>query len=273
MTRPLAAALAAGLMLSACAEAFPAPATAPAPAGAARPTAYLDAATLEALGLAASAAPAPGSPAEAADRARSAELALLADTPRWTLAQTHAEVSPALAQAHFDCPLGTRLSQDPPPALVRVFARALRDASIASNAAKDRLFRSRPFVDDPSRVTCVRVDDDLGANSSHPSGHAVVGAVYGEIMAELAPDQAAEMRRRGREIGWSRAVCGLHYPADAEAGITLGAEIHRALRASPEYQADLAAARAELEARRRDAQGGNPGCAAERAGLALGYER
>lgn len=271
MRRRLLPSLAAVLLAGACAEAFPAPAPA-AVAAPARPSGYLAAELLERLGQAAPAAPATGSAVEAADRARSAGLALLADTPRWTLAQTHAEVSPALALAHFDCPLGTRLSQDPPPALARLFARALRDASVAANAAKGRLFRARPFVDDPARRVCVRVEDDLGANSSHPSGHAVAGAVYGEIMAELAPDQAGELRRRGREIGWSRAVCGLHYPADAEAGLALGAEVHRALQASPEYRADLAAARAELDERRRRDEPGNPGCAAERAALALGYE-
>lgn len=258
----LAAALAAGC---AARDAFPAPAPAPPPAPAGG---YLDRETQLRLGAATPAAPAPGSAAEAADRAASAALAGLADTPRWTLAQTHAEVSPALAVAHFDCPLDTRLSQDPPPALVRLLTRAIRDASVASNAAKERVFRSRPFVNDPNRRVCVRVDADLAANSSHPSGHAVVGALFGEIMAEVAPDQAAELRRRGREIGWSRAVCALHYPADAVDGMALGRSLHAAMREHPDYRADLTAARAEV-AEARALGRTNPGCAAERAALAL----
>lgn len=271
MSRPLGAALSAALLLGGCAEAFPAPSPAPA-AAAARPSGYLDAATLEPLGLAAPAAPAPGSPEAAADRARSAELIALVDGPRWTLAQTHAEVSSALAVAHFDCPLGTRLSQDPPAPLVRLLTRALRDASVAANAAKTRGFRARPFVDDPSRVTCVRVDAELAENSSHPSGHAVVGALFGEIMADVAPDQAEALRRRGREIGWSRAVCALHYPADVADGLELGVRLHQAMAATPAYRADLAEARAAV-AERRALGLTNPGCAAERAALALGYER
>ena len=261
--------LLAALLLDACVgrDAFPAPAAPPAPAAAAM-AGYLPRDLLTRLGEATPASPAAGSEAEAADRAASAELAALADTPRWTLAQTHAEIAPALAVAHFDCPLDTRLSQEPPPALVRLLGRALRDAGFAANVAKERVFRARPFVDDPDRQVCIRVDADLAGNSSHPSGHAVAGTLFGEIMAEVAPDAAGEMRRRGREIGWSRAVCALHYPADVAAGHALGLELHRAMRDSAEYRADVAAARDEVAAARRLGRT-NPGCASERAALAL----
>ncbi|MDO1559472.1 phosphatase PAP2 family protein [Brevundimonas sp. 2R-24] len=261
------------VLVSGCAtrDSFPAPraeAQAPAVAVASDPRrSYLPPEQLARLGAETPQAPAPGSAGEAADRAYSERLTGWADTPRWTLAQTHAEVSPALALAHFDCPLGTRLSQEPPPALVRLFTRALRDASIASTAAKNRAFRARPFADDPSRATCIRTDESLRGSASHPSGHATVGALYGMIMGDVAPDVAEEMYRRGREIGFSRAVCGLHYPADVDAGQALGYEIYRALMDLPEYQADLAEARREVaEARTKALR--NPGCAAERAALA-----
>src|SRR5690606_34883647 len=176
--------------------------------------------------------------------------------------------SPALAVAHFACPLGTRLSQDPPPALVRLLTRAIRDASAASTVAKDRGFRARPFVDDPDRRICLRSDPTLAENSSHPSGHGVVGGLFGEIMAEVAPDQAGEMRRRGAEIAFSRAVCALHYPADVEAGAELGRTLHAAMSAEPAYRADVEAARAEV-AQARTLGRTNPGCASERAALEL----
>lgn len=268
MIRPAAWAAAGLTILTACAPAIP-PAPAPTAAQAAQdPTPYLDAATLTRLGEATPRPPIPGGAGEAADQAASAVLAALEDSPRWTLAQTHAEISPALALAHFDCPLGTRLSQDPPTALVRLLSRALEDVSAAARVAKAREFRPRPFVDNPSRRTCIRVDDSYRTNSSAPSSHATAGVVYGLILAEAAPDAADELLLRGREIGTSRAVCALHYPADIEAGQQLGYTLYEAIRQSPDYQADLALARAEI-AEARTLGRTNPACASERLALGL----
>lgn len=242
----------------------------PAPAAVVDPEpvgAYLDPETLERMGAATPAPPAAGSPQDQADHAASTALIGYEDTPRWTLAQVHSEISPALAVAHFDCPLGTRLSQEPPPGLVRLLSRTLEDISTAARVAKARVFRARPFVDDPSRRTCIRVDDSYRTNSSAPSSHATAGIVYGRVMAQVAPDVADEMNRRGREIGVSRSICGLHYPADVEAGQALGEALFEAIARTPEYQADLAIARAEV-AEARTLGRTNPACAAER--LALG---
>lgn len=255
------------MVLSACAPMGISPEPPAALTEPARPVAYLDTATLERMGAETPAAPAPGSPEEAADRAASTPLAALEDTPRWTLAQVHAEISPALAVAHFDCPLGTRLSEAPPPGLVRLLSRTLEDISTAARVAKARIFRARPFVDDPQRRTCIRVDDSYRTNSSAPSSHATAGIVFGLVMADVAPDVADEMNRRGREIGVSRSICALHYPADVEAGQALGYTLFEAISRTPAYQADLALARAEV-AEARTLGRTNPACAAERLALA-----
>lgn len=260
---------AAALLVGSCAvnDAFPAPSRVETPAAAAAPAPYLDEQTLLTLARAISAPPSPGSTEASLDLADSQRWRTLEDSDRWRLAQTHAEVRPALAMQHFDCPLNTRLADEPPPALVRLLGRSLRDASVASNAAKAVGFRPRPVADDPDRRACIRVDDDLRASASHPSGHATVGALWGRIMAEVAPDQAPAMTRIGDEIGISRTVCGLHYPSDVAAGQALGAALFETIRDTPAYQADLAAARAEV-AQARTLGRLNPGCAAER--IALG---
>lgn len=256
-------------LLAACAPtASPPPPAAVAPAAPVAATGpYLEAETLTRLGRETPPSPAAGSAEEAADRARLSAFLVDEDSPRWTLAQTHAEVSPRLALAHFDCPLDTRLSEDPPPALTRLFARALEDISASARVAKARVFRARPFVDDPAVRTCIRVDDTYRTNSSAPSSHATAGIVFGLIMADAAPDRAAELRARGEAIGESRLVCGLHYPADVEAGQALGHALFEAIRATPAYQADIAEARREI-AQARTLGRTNPGCAAERLALA-----
>lgn len=263
--RLLAGAVAAALLAASCAvnASFPAPSRVE---SAAAPQPYL---APEVLAFLANEVPPPvtdGSPQAAADLRESLRWTALEDSDRWRLAQTHAEVRPHLAVQHFDCPLNTRLADAPPPALLRVLGRALQDASVASNAAKSVGFRPRPIAGDPDRRACIRVDDDLRASASHPSGHATVGALWGRIMAEVAPDEAEALTRIGEEIGVSRAVCGLHYPSDVAAGQALGAALFEALRETPDYQADLVAARLEV-AQARTSGRLNPGCAAERSAL------
>ena len=253
---------------AACAPVCARVATQPTPVVAeAAPGGYLATDVAQRIGQETPLPPPAGSEEDTRDRAASAARFGVDGTPRWTLAQSHAEISPALALAHFDCPLGTRLSQDPPPTLVRLLARSLEDISTSARVAKARVFRARPFVDDPSVATCIRVDDSYRTNSSAPSSHATAGIVYGLILADAAPDQARELRVRGEAIGESRIVCGLHYAADVEAGQALGYALFEAIQATPDYQADIAEARRELAAARALGRT-NPGCAAERLALA-----
>ena len=264
--RLLAGVITAALLAGGCAvnESFPAPSRVETPEQTTQ--SYLAADALASLTAAVPPPVTAGSSAAADDQRESLRWTALEDSDRWRLAQTHAEVRPALAVQHFDCPLNTRLAEAPTPALVRLLSRSLRDASVASNAAKAVGFRPRPVAEDPQRRACIRVDDALRSSASHPSGHATVGALWGRIMAEVAPDQAESLIRIGDEIGVSRVVCGLHYPSDVAAGQDLGEALFAAIRETPDYQADLRAARAEV-AQARTLGRLNPGCAAERAAL------
>lgn len=266
MRRPLTT-VALLALCAACAPVGARISPAPTTAAAETPGPYLNAALLTRLGQETPLPPEAGSEAERLDQAATQAIRIEPGSPRWTLAQMHAEISPALALGHFDCPLGTRLSQDPPPALVRLFSRALEDISASARVAKGRVFRARPFVDDPSIQTCIRVDDSYRTNSSAPSSHATAGIVFGLIMADAAPDQAGPLGRRGEAYGDSRTLCGLHYAADVEAGQVLGYALFEAISATPDYQVDITQARTELAAARTLGRT-NPTCAAER--LALG---
>ena len=121
-------------------DAFPAPTQVETPPAAAAPAPYLDEQTLLTLARAVSGPPAAGSTEAAMDQMESQQWRTLEDSDRWRLAQTHAEVRPALGMQHFDCPLNTRLAEEPPPALLRLLGRSLRDASVASNAGQGRGF-------------------------------------------------------------------------------------------------------------------------------------
>ena len=253
------------LGLAACAGRFPDPTGAREP----MPQGYLAPAELTRLAQAVPPFPAPGSPEDIADRAASDAYRAMEDDDRWLMATAHAEVRPDYAVQHFDCPLGARLVQAELPTLKRILERALHDADTASAAAKARAFRARPIKDDPDRRACVRLDPGGRDSASYPSGTATVGAVYGLVIASAAPDAAAGARRIGHEIGVSRAVCAMHYPADVAAGEALGESLFMAMAADPRFQADIVEARREVAAARASGLT-NPGCAAERHALGAG---
>lgn len=229
---------------------------------------YLSAARITALAEAVPAPSADGSPEQAADRAASERYRVLEGGDRWLLATAHAELRPELARQHFDCALGVRFQGQMTPRLNAVLTKILHDANEAAEQAKARAFRPRPVGVDPDRPACQRVTAAGRASASYPSGSASVGTAFGETMAALDPAHAAQARAIGRQIAVSRAVCGMHYDADVEAGATLGETVFQDIAATPAFRADLIAARAELAAVRATGLT-NPGCVAEAATLAL----
>lgn len=228
---------------------------------------YLDAAAQERLIAAVPAPPAPGSAADLDDKARSARMTALENADRWLLATAHAELRPPLALQHFNCALDVRLEAGAQPRLSRLMQRLFHDAETAAEAAKARAFRARPVGDDPARPSCQRLDDASRRSPSYPSGGSVVAVVYGEALAALDPERAAEVRRVAQAIGQSRLVCAMHYPSDVAAGEDLGRAVFAAASARPGFVADLAAARRELDAARARAVRA-PGCASEALALA-----
>jgi acid phosphatase (class A) len=146
--------------------------------------------------------------------------------------------------------------------------RLLIDSASVANALAERAPRRRPVADQPDLQTCVRMDESVRNSPSWPAGGAVAGAAYGEMFAALAPDQAEAVRRRGRDIGESRALCRVNWQADVTDGLQIGRTVYERAAVTPEFAADLDAARAEVAAARAEGLT-NPGCAAERRALGV----
>lgn len=188
---------------------------------------------------------------------------------RWWLATAHAELRPPWAAQHFDCALGTRLAERPRPALTRMMGRLTADVVAL---ARQRLARvgaaagSRPFEAVEGLEPCERTTAASRAAPSSPATGAVLAGAYGEMFAALAPDAAGPVRRTAREVGWSRAVCRMNWPADVEAGLELGERLFETAASQPGFATDLEAARAELAAARAEGLA-SPACAAERRAL------
>jgi len=272
LTSVLTAVLLAAPLVAACAvtpygEPVGAPTTA-APISEPVLAGYLTDAQIKGLADGVPAPSADGSADQIADRALSDRYRPLEGSDRWLLATAHAELSPELARQHFDCALGVRFTSVETPRLNAVLAKILHDANEAAEGAKARQFRPRPVGVDMTRPACTRISEAGRRSPSYPSGSASVGAAYGELMANVDPAHAAAAREIGHQIGVSRTVCAMHYPADVAAGEALGKAVFAEAAATPAFQAELDALRAELAEVRRTGLT-NPGCVAERAALAM----
>jgi acid phosphatase (class A) len=196
-------------------------------------------------------APPPGgdSALQAGELATVIALRAPRDEARW--AQAIADNRVDAGQA-FAVPLGMVISTETTPNLTRVLARVTSDVVAVYDPAKEAFGRMRPFQTDTSIETCIAGDAAqmarLANSRSYPSGHAAFGWAWALLLSEMVPERADAILARGREYGWSRVVCGVHYPSDVQAGQLSAAAIVAALDADPAFERDFAIARTELRA-------------------------
>ena len=226
---------------------------------------YLDAPAFDSRVLL-PAPPAPGSAAQAYDDHIARRSLALHDTARWRQATVDADLSFPAAEPLFACALGVEISADRTPHLVRLLRRSLADASNAGRAAKDHWQRGRPFVRNGAPVCTPEDVERLTTSASYPSGHTAIGWAWTLALVELAPERSDALLQRGRTFGESRLVCNVHWHSDIVEGERVGAATFARLQASPDFRADLDAARVEIAAQR--AAGATPAhCDTETIGL------
>lgn len=246
------AALLAGMALVACAAApAPAPPPPPAPTAAAvpggpprpPPTGYLGANATEMLNVMPP-APKNGDVRDEADRRTFRETRALMGSARWRMAADDAELGSAAMLRHFSCSLGIELTPQQAPRMVAMLQKATRDGAQAMLKAKDLYQRQRPYRVQEGEIC--RPREELGASFDYPSGHTTAGWTWGMVLAQVAPERALPILTRGRSIGDSRIICGVHNASAVDAARLLTSATLAAAMATPEYQSDLIAARAEL---------------------------
>ena len=204
--------------------------------------------------------PAPGSPVGVADVAIFEQTRKLENSPRWQLAASDDRINHKAVLADFGCAVGLDLSVIDVPALSRVLIRSMADLFPLVNAAKDAYKRPRPYAEHEGPV-CIVPSEELTASGSYPSGHAAAGWLYALLLAEVDTGHADAIIRRGRAFGESRVVCGVHYLSDIEGGRLIASALVAELHGAPQFETDVASARAELFSLRGRAQ---PAAACER---------
>jgi len=187
--------------------------------------------------------PTPGSPRDRANAEIFRETRVLEGTARWAMAR--ADVKGPIYD-HFADALGVRLTPESAPILTALLDRSGDDRSVVG-LAKTHWATKRPYIGTDLPI-CEAKSDHLAGNPDYPSGHSAHGMHVAMILAELAPQRADALYARGREFAESRYICGSHSYSAAEAGILAGAVIYAAEQASPTFQRDMEAARAEVQA-------------------------
>lgn len=211
---------------------------------------YLDKANLPDSVAIVPAPPARGEPAFNRDRRASKAGLALGHRERWQLAIRDADLRSAAATGALSCAAGFEISPTATPAIDRLLRRALPDLGTATGAAKQRYQRERPFMANGKPLCTPDYEAALRADGSYPSGHSAIGYGWGLILAEIVPDHATQLVARGQAFGDNRRICNVHWLSDIEQGRMVGAAVVARLHASPAFQADLQAAKAEALAAR-----------------------
>ena len=186
--------------------------------------------------------PKPGSPQDLDDRATFRKTRALLGTPRGAVATRDVTDDRFTV---FACAIGRKLDAKSSPALTRIFAQ-MSDRGMVGHA-KDGFAVRRPYLKDDLPI-CEPKTAHLAGNGDYPPGHTSSGWSAALILAELMPDRATQILRRGRQYGESRYICGSHTRSAVEAGYMAGSVLVATLHTSAGFRRDMDAARTELAA-------------------------
>ncbi|ASV88799.1 class A nonspecific acid phosphatase PhoN domain protein (plasmid) [Ochrobactrum quorumnocens] len=191
--------------------------------------------------------PADGSAALARDEAAREATIALRGKARWDLARKDADLRFPQPAKNFSCAMGAEISEEKTPHLYGLMQRVLTDAGLSTYGVKNEYHRTRPFVVH-NEGTCQPDDEEvLREDGSYPSGHTAAGWAWALTLAEINPKRADSLLKRGLSFGQSRVICNAHWQSDVDAGRIMGAATVAKLHNSPEFLADIQAARKELE--------------------------
>ena len=188
-------------------------------------------------------------PPEADSAANKAELAELHKIEK---ARTPAQIAAAKSDEAeedlfaFNTVLGAGFNPAALPVTAELGVHVKNEQSVAGGALKSTFQRPRPYQTDKTLHPVCAVTT---AANSYPSGHALTGYLEGFTLAEILPEKRAEFLARADEYAHNRLVCGVHYPSDIEESRRIAYAVFGYMMATPKFQHDLAAARAEMRAK------------------------
>ena len=213
--------------------------------------------------------PGKGSLAYDLDVANAESTFPLQGSARWEVAAIDANLHFPEAAAIYSCTLGIPITKEGTPRLYTLLQRTLSDAGLATYTAKNNYQRSRPFMVNGKPICSPNEEKMLRGDGSYPSGHTAAGWAWALILSEIAPERRDAILARGVEYGKSRYICNVHWLSDVQASQVIASGTVAQLHNDPVFRADLRAARAEVQAMRRQGLSPNGDCELERRAFQL----
>jgi acid phosphatase (class A) len=138
--------------------------------------------------------------------------------------------------------LGDKFTAANTPKLAAMFERIAESEGETLDPVKPIFGRVRPWIANPD----VKAIAKPTKSQAYPSGHTTLVTITAIVVAGMVPEKRREIWARAYEYAESRVIGGMHFPSDIEAGLRSGTAIAGAMFALPGFQADYAAARAEV---------------------------
>ncbi|MDL2354566.1 MAG: phosphatase PAP2 family protein [Pseudomonadota bacterium] len=180
----------------------------------------------------------------------------LAELHQIEAARTPGQVARAMADDKdesvflFRDVIGANFNAQALPLTALLSAHVGHDESANTDQLKQGYARVRPYNADKSLqpVCKTKKKDD-----SYPSGHATAGYLQALTLIELVPEKRDAILARADDYAHNRLVCGVHYRSDIEAARLVAYSVHALMRQNAQFQAEVAAAKAELHGSRAPA--------------------
>jgi acid phosphatase (class A) len=118
------------------------------------------------------------------------------------------------------------------PAVAQGLLAFMKRIDAVKDELKDQIARPRPYVSHSDLRPCLPPESSF----SFPSGHATWYAAAAHLLADLLPERRQRLLEVGRQGGFARSSCGVHYPSDVQASQRLGEAMSRDVIASPQWQ-------------------------------------
>ena len=146
----------------------------------------------------------------------------------------------------FSEPLGLKMSEEETPEIYKLLKDSKVTCENIANFPKFYYKRIRPFMRFHEHTATPQFEPDLRRNFSYPSGHTILGWCSALLLAEINPERADTILKRGMMYGESRVIVGAHWQSDVDAGRLAASAVYSRMHTSERFLEQMQLARQEF---------------------------
>ena len=147
----------------------------------------------------------------------------------------------------FSKVLGQEISSSKTPAIYELLTRVHPSGNAATQKAKSRWGRERPYVYTGEPTAYPSDEDGLRETGSYPSGHASGSWLMGLVLSEVTRYKQDEILNRAYKYGQGRVITGYHWQSDVNYGRIVGSAVYATLHGKSSFRDQMIKAVAEYQ--------------------------